>query len=391
MLWVRRGSRRDAPPAGHRPLRRRPRDGAAVLGADRGPPSRGRHAARRRAARPLGGKPGFRSRRPGAARASSHGSWTARKPSSESRRRPRTICSGGTPARASRRSRTASSRPSSRCARRRRGGTTILHSGTLTKDRPLEPLLRALRPPLRLVLHGYVAPEIARRSSGPARTSSSCQPSGWEDAVRRMADADVALVTQARGAGDETAVAAKVYEYLALGKPVLVPVPRRRDRGTASTTRRRPARGTPRRPSVDRGRARQDHGRRPAAAGASGAARAVRAPAPSRASRRPARRARRSSDRRRGRRRSAPTPCRPRAAERCASCAARRAIRSGTSAIRFGSRPSSVFVPIETVIGRSVFARSVKHGSPRYVVSSWMPPESVRAAAEPPTRLRNST
>jgi hypothetical protein len=39
--------------------------------------------------------------------------------------------------------------------------------------------------------------------------------------VERIADADVALVTQARGAGDATAVAAKVYEYLALGKPVL--------------------------------------------------------------------------------------------------------------------------------------------------------------------------
>jgi hypothetical protein len=41
------------------------------------------------------------------------------------------------------------------------------------------------------------------------------------DAVRRIADADVALVTQSRGAGDATAVAAKAYEYLALGKPVL--------------------------------------------------------------------------------------------------------------------------------------------------------------------------
>jgi hypothetical protein len=31
----------------------------------------------------------------------------------------------------------------------------------------------------------------------------------------------VALITQSRGAGDDTAVAAKVSEYLALGKPVL--------------------------------------------------------------------------------------------------------------------------------------------------------------------------
>ena len=34
-----------------------------------------------------------------------------------------------------------------------------------------------------------------------------------------------------------------------------------------------------------------------------------------------------------------------------------------------------------TVIGRSVFSRSVRHGTPRTVVSSWMPPESVRTRA----------
>jgi glycosyltransferase involved in cell wall biosynthesis len=102
-----------------------------------------------------------------------------------------------------------------------RGGTTIIHSGTLTKDRPLEPLLRVLKPPLRLVLHGYVAPEIRAEVERSSAEVEYVEPSGWEDAVRRVAGADVTLVTQARGAGDETAVAAKVYEYLALGKPVL--------------------------------------------------------------------------------------------------------------------------------------------------------------------------
>jgi glycosyltransferase involved in cell wall biosynthesis len=101
------------------------------------------------------------------------------------------------------------------------GGRTIIHSGTLTKDRPLEPLLQALKPPLRLVLHGYVSPEIRAEVERSPFEVEYAEPSGWEDAVRRIADADVALVTQARGAGDETAVAAKVYEYLALGKPVL--------------------------------------------------------------------------------------------------------------------------------------------------------------------------
>jgi glycosyltransferase involved in cell wall biosynthesis len=105
--------------------------------------------------------------------------------------------------------------------RRTGSGTTILHSGTLTKDRPLAPLLRRLHPPLRLVLHGYVAPEIRREVETSGGDVEIVPPSGWEDAVRRIADADVALVTQARTAGDRTAVAAKVYEYLALGKPVL--------------------------------------------------------------------------------------------------------------------------------------------------------------------------
>jgi hypothetical protein len=74
---------------------------------------------------------------------------------------------------------------------------------------------------LRLVLHGYVAPEIQSEVADSGVDVELVPPSGWEDAVRRIAEADVALVSQARGAGDETAVAAKVYEYLALGKPVL--------------------------------------------------------------------------------------------------------------------------------------------------------------------------
>jgi glycosyltransferase involved in cell wall biosynthesis len=105
--------------------------------------------------------------------------------------------------------------------RRAPSGTTIVHSGTLTKDRPLAPLLRLLRPPLRLVLHGYIAPEIHKEIQQSGAQVELVPPSGWEDAVRRIADADVALVTQSRAAGDATAVAAKVYEYLALGKPVL--------------------------------------------------------------------------------------------------------------------------------------------------------------------------
>jgi glycosyltransferase involved in cell wall biosynthesis len=107
---------------------------------------------------------------------------------------------------------------------------TLLHSGTLTPARPLTPLLRALADPrlagsFRLVLHGYLSPasraevESANRNGGvPVEVLA---PSSWREAVARIAAADACLITQAHAAGDETAVASKIYEYLALEKPVL--------------------------------------------------------------------------------------------------------------------------------------------------------------------------
>jgi glycosyltransferase involved in cell wall biosynthesis len=103
---------------------------------------------------------------------------------------------------------------------------TILHSGALTADRPLGPLLRALavepnRSAFRLVLHGYVDPGIRREVEESPIEVEIRPPSSWNDAVEAIATADVGLISQSRAAGDATAVAAKVYEYLALGKPVL--------------------------------------------------------------------------------------------------------------------------------------------------------------------------
>lgn len=107
---------------------------------------------------------------------------------------------------------------------------TLLHSGTLTAARPIMPLVRALGDPrvagsFRLVLHGYLSPP-SRAEVERARRESSVQievlaPSTWGEAVGRIAKADAGLITQARAAGDETAIASKIYEYLALGKPVL--------------------------------------------------------------------------------------------------------------------------------------------------------------------------
>jgi glycosyltransferase involved in cell wall biosynthesis len=107
---------------------------------------------------------------------------------------------------------------------------TLLHSGTLTAARPILPLVHALDDArvagsFRLVLHGYISPtsraevELARRESRvPIEVLA---PSRWPQAVEHIAQADAGLITQARAAGDETAVASKIYEYLALGKPVL--------------------------------------------------------------------------------------------------------------------------------------------------------------------------
>jgi len=53
----------------------------------------------------------------------------------------------------------------------------------------------------------------------------------------------------------------------------------------------------------------------------------------------------------------------------------------GISEITSGRSPSSLLVPCVIVTGRSVLSRNVKQGTWRYVVSSWMPPESVNTAA----------
>lgn len=105
---------------------------------------------------------------------------------------------------------------------------TLLHSGTLVGTRPLAPLLKVLardayRGRVKLVLHGYLSPE-SREEVEAARGMVEVEvvpPSSWEDAIDRMCRADVCLVTQSDAVGDQTAVASKVFEYLALGKPVL--------------------------------------------------------------------------------------------------------------------------------------------------------------------------
>jgi hypothetical protein len=107
---------------------------------------------------------------------------------------------------------------------------TLLHSGTLTAARPIAPLVRALQDArvadsFRIVLHGYLSPTSQREVQWARRESrvpiEVLAPSSWPEAVNRIAETDAGLVTQARAAGDETAIASKIYEYLALARPVL--------------------------------------------------------------------------------------------------------------------------------------------------------------------------
>jgi hypothetical protein len=107
---------------------------------------------------------------------------------------------------------------------------TLLHSGTLTAARPIAPLVRALDDSrvagsFRLVLHGYLSPtsraEVERATRESDTPIEVLAPSSWTEAVARIAKADAGLITQANTAGDETAIASKIYEYLALEKPVL--------------------------------------------------------------------------------------------------------------------------------------------------------------------------
>ena len=65
--------------------------------------------------------------------------------------------------------------------------------------------------------------------------------------------------------------------------------------------------------------------------------------------------------------------------------------KDGSSAtMQSGSSPTRTLVPCSTVTGRSVLLRSVRQGTPRTVVSSWMPPESVSTSRAWATSLRKS-
>jgi glycosyltransferase involved in cell wall biosynthesis len=107
------------------------------------------------------------------------------------------------------------------------GYVTLIHAGALYGDRTAEPLLAALgRPELRdrvrLVLLGVVDPRTRRALSKAHHLDATAEPSvDWEKAIERVLASDIVVVINAPSTGGDMAVPTKLYEALALGRPLL--------------------------------------------------------------------------------------------------------------------------------------------------------------------------
>jgi glycosyltransferase involved in cell wall biosynthesis len=112
-------------------------------------------------------------------------------------------------------------------SRKANGYATLIHAGALYGDRTAEPLLAALKRPelrgrIRLVLLGVIDPRTAHAlSRAPDLDVTVESPVEWEQAIDHVLEADIVVVINAPSAGGDMAVPTKLYEALALGRPVL--------------------------------------------------------------------------------------------------------------------------------------------------------------------------
>jgi glycosyltransferase involved in cell wall biosynthesis len=104
----------------------------------------------------------------------------------------------------------------------------FIHAGALYGDRTAIALLTALERPelrdrVRLELVGVVDPETRRAHESAREIDVTIEPpESWETAIERTLAADVAVVINTPGTGGDIGqVPGKVYEVLALGRPVL--------------------------------------------------------------------------------------------------------------------------------------------------------------------------
>jgi glycosyltransferase involved in cell wall biosynthesis len=109
---------------------------------------------------------------------------------------------------------------------------TLIHAGSLYGDRSAAPLVRALTRPdllgrVRLQLLGTVDPatRAAQRAAGGQLAVVVDRPVHWRQAIDRIRDADISVVINSAGTGGAMALPSKLYEALALGRPVLALTP----------------------------------------------------------------------------------------------------------------------------------------------------------------------
>ncbi len=112
-------------------------------------------------------------------------------------------------------------------ARPRGEPASLIHAGALYGDRTAEVLVAALsRPELRartrLELVGVIDPRTRRAlHDAPDLDTRADAPVDWEEAINRVLATDVVVVINAPSTGGDMALPTKLYEALALGRPVL--------------------------------------------------------------------------------------------------------------------------------------------------------------------------
>jgi glycosyltransferase involved in cell wall biosynthesis len=108
---------------------------------------------------------------------------------------------------------------------------TLIHAGTLYGDRSAVSLLGALareelRDRVRVKLVGHLdAATEAFLAAAPGVEVETVPPVSWERAVALTQEADVAVVINSPATGGAMALPGKLYEALALGRPVLALTP----------------------------------------------------------------------------------------------------------------------------------------------------------------------
>lgn len=110
--------------------------------------------------------------------------------------------------------------------------TTLIHAGALYGDRSAAHLVRALsRPDLRtrvaLELLGTTDPatRLAIDAAPPELKVRVDPPLSWHEAIQRVLRADISVVINSPGTGGFMAMPSKLYEALAVGRPVLALTP----------------------------------------------------------------------------------------------------------------------------------------------------------------------